>query len=120
MTYLQRQETKRDANSRKAWKLALVKRLYERGHDRSAILNLFRFIDWVLTLSEPSKRAFWEELRIYEEQRQMPYITSVEEIGYERGLQVGEETGGQKGQQALISFLLEQKLGHRLLRWTIG
>jgi Domain of unknown function (DUF4351) len=111
MTHLKTQETKRDVTSRQAWKLALVKRLYERGYDRSAILSLFRFIDWMLLLPEPSKQAFWEELKIYEEERQMPYITSVEEIGYERGLHVGEETGVQKERQALVFLLLEQKLG---------
>jgi hypothetical protein len=27
------------------------------------------------------KRAFWEELKVYEEECQMPYVTSVEETG---------------------------------------
>jgi hypothetical protein len=87
-----------------------VKRLYELGYSRSDVLNLFKFIDWAMILPEGLKRAFWEELRIYEEERQMPYVTSVEQIGYDRGLHVGEETGVEKGQRSLVSLLLEQKV----------
>ena len=68
---------------RKSWKLRLVKRLYELGYSRSEVLNLFRFVDWVMILPEGLKRTFWDELKTYEEERKMPYITSVEEIGYD-------------------------------------
>jgi Domain of unknown function (DUF4351) len=68
-------------------------------------------VDFMMQLPERSKQEFWAELRTYEEERQMPYITSVEEIGYERGLHVGEETGVEKGQRLLILFQLEQRLG---------
>jgi predicted transposase/invertase (TIGR01784 family) len=35
----------------------------------------------------PIPEADWPELRTYEEERQMPYITSVEQIGYDRGIE---------------------------------
>jgi hypothetical protein len=56
------------------------------------VLDLFRFIDWVLNLPESLKREFWQELRTFEEERRMPYITSVEEIGFERGIEQGEKS----------------------------
>jgi Domain of unknown function (DUF4351) len=37
----------------------------------------------------------------------MPYITSVEQIGYERGVKVGEE----RGERSLILRLLTRKVG---------
>jgi hypothetical protein len=111
MAHLKTQETKKDSARRKIWKFTLVKRLYELGYSRSDVLNLFKFIDWAMILPEGLKRAFWEELKIYEEERQMPYVTSVEQIGYDRGLHVGEETGVEKGQRSLVSLLLEQKVG---------
>jgi predicted transposase/invertase (TIGR01784 family) len=40
-----------------------------------------------MILSDEAKVAFWQELRTYEEERQMPYITSVEQIGYDRGIE---------------------------------
>ena len=91
MAHLKAQETKDNPKQRKQLKLILVKRLYERCYDRSAILNLFRFTDWLLILPEELKRSFWEELKVYEEEQRMPYITSVEEIGYDRGLEAGEK-----------------------------
>ena len=123
MTHLKAQETKRNIVNRKEWKLILVKRLYERGYDRSAILNLFKFIDWVLILTKEAKVSFWEELRIYEEERKMPYITSVEQIGYDRGFKLGEEKGEKRGEKrgekngayrqarSLILRLLTRKIG---------
>ena len=85
MSHLKTKEAKDSAIDRKAWKLRLVKRLYEVGYGRLEVLNLFRFLDWVMILPEGLKRTFWDELKTYEEGRKMPYITSVEEIGYERG-----------------------------------
>jgi ABC-type uncharacterized transport system ATPase component len=41
------------------------------------------------------------------EDYQMPYVTSVEQIGFDRGLHVGEAAG----QRSLVSLLLEQKFG---------
>jgi len=70
---------------RKQWKLYLVKMLYERGYSRQDILELFRFIDWLLVLPSSLERAFMKDLRQIEEGKQMPHITSVERIGIEQG-----------------------------------
>ena len=45
MTHLKTQETKQDKQSRKEWKLRLIRRLYEQGYNRENIVNLFRFIE---------------------------------------------------------------------------
>ena len=58
MTHLKAQATKRNPAARKQWKLALIKRLYERAYDRSAILNLFTFVDWIMMLPEIAKVEF--------------------------------------------------------------
>ena len=91
MTHLKAQETKRNPAARKQWKLALIKRLYERGYDRSAILSLFTFVDWIMILPTATKAEFWQELKIYEKERTMRYITSVEQIGYDRGVEAEAE-----------------------------
>ena len=52
-----------------------------------------------MILPEGLKRTFWDELKTYEEDRKMPYITSVEEIGYERG------------ERSLALLLLNHKFG---------
>ena len=74
------------------------------GYSRSEVLNLFRSVDWVMILPKGLKRTFWDDLKIYEEERKMPYITSVEEIGYERGLEQGE--------RSIVLRLLTRRLRH--------
>jgi flagellar biosynthesis/type III secretory pathway protein FliH len=64
-----------------------------------------------MILPEGLKRAFWEDLRVYEEERRMPYVTSVELMGYDRGVKEGRKEGRKEGQELLISRQLEQKVG---------
>jgi Domain of unknown function (DUF4351) len=114
MAHLKAQETKRDAQSRKEWKLWLVRRLYEGGYSRQDVVNLFKFIDWIIILPAALKQSFWSELRTYEEERRMPYITSVEEIGFERGLKEGEARGEARGQQEGKRSLVLRQLTRRI------
>ena len=116
MTHLKAQETRRNPELRKQWKLTLIKRLYERGYDRSAILGLFTFIDWLLILSNETKVSFWQELRAYEEYRQMPYITSVEQIGYDRG----EVAGQEKKAIAIAVNLMKQGISMEMIAQATG
>jgi uncharacterized protein Smg (DUF494 family) len=58
MAHLKTKETKRDAEARKEWKFRLTRRLYEQGYERQDILNLFRFLDWLMALPEGLKQAF--------------------------------------------------------------
>ena len=84
MVQLKMLETKKDKSTRKIWKMRLARRLYESGYNQDEILNLFRFLDWVLKLPKNLEAEFLQELTAYEERR-MPYVTSVERIGIEKG-----------------------------------
>jgi hypothetical protein len=92
MAHLKTKETRNDAVARKEWKFRLTRGLYERGYERQDIINLFRFIDWVLDLPENLKRSFRDELAEYERERQMPYVTSIERMGIEQGIEQGRDT----------------------------
>ena len=70
-------------------------------------MGLFTFVDWVMLLPEATKVEFWQELKIYEEERKIPYITSVEQIGYDRGVQVGKE----RQARSIVLRLLSGKFG---------
>lgn len=50
--HLKAQETANSESGRYRKKLTLAKSLYRRGYQRQDILELFRFIDWVLALPE--------------------------------------------------------------------
>lgn len=84
MAHLKTKETRNNAQSWKEWKFRLTRRLYEKGYERQDILNLFRFLDWMLELPEELKQLFQAELAQYEQERQMPYITSIEQMAQER------------------------------------
>jgi hypothetical protein len=85
LAHLKTLETRRNPEDRRASKLALVKSLYERGWDADQVRKLFRFIDWIMDLPDELKKSFWQDFHAYEEEKKMPFITSVERIGIEKG-----------------------------------
>ena len=115
MAHLKALETQADVTARKAAKWQLLRRLYEQGYARVDILNLFRFIDWVLGLPEEQEEALWQEIAEYEEAKHMPYVTSVERIGMRKGLEQGIQQGMEQGhRQGLLDGItlgLELKWG---------
>jgi hypothetical protein len=80
MAHLRTKATREDAQLRKEWKFRLTRRLYEQGYKRQDILNLFRFIDWMMELPDALKQEFRAELEQYEQEKQMPYVTSIEQL----------------------------------------
>jgi hypothetical protein len=88
-----------DAAARKAQKWRLTRRLYERWPEREDILELFRLIDWLIWLPREEAIEFRREVAEYEEQKRMPYITSIEEMGRQKGREQGLEQGRLEGRQ---------------------
>lgn len=88
--------------------MELVRQLYEPGYNQDHVLNLFRFLDWVLVLPKRLEAEFWTELKAYEEERKMPYITSVERIGFERGHDQGVKEEAQRSLERSRSLILRQ------------
>ena len=78
MAHLKAQDTREERQERKKWKLTLIRRLYSLGYSREDVINLFHFIDWVMSLPAELEQEFWQEIQLMEEERRMPYITSVE------------------------------------------
>jgi hypothetical protein len=116
MAHLKAQETRSDQEIRKYWKLYLTRRLYERGYQRQDILNLFRFINWLMALPQELDRSFWQEVQQYQRERQMPYVTSLEQMWLNQGIQQGIEQGIQQerlqGLRSAIELGLELKFGN--------
>ncbi len=83
MAHLKTKETQKDPQFRKEWKFQLTRRLYEQGFERQDIMELFLFVDWMMELPEGLKREFKVELEQYEQEKQMRYVSSIEEITIE-------------------------------------
>lgn len=98
MAHLKTKATHRNPESRLNWKLSLVRRLYERGYSRQDILELFRFIDWLMVLPEELKLSFKEIAKSYEEVGRMRFVSYLEELAIEEGIL-------RKGREDVIEIL---------------
>ncbi len=114
MAHIKARSVKEGAD-RKEWKLHLVRLLLDRGYDKKDILELFRFIDWLLVLPKDLEIAFRDDVIDLMEEKKMPYVTSIERLamkegaksalknhikkGVKRAASVGEKKGEKKGVQ---------------------
>lgn len=110
MAHLKTMATRQDEQQRYQWKLAVVKSLYRRGYERKDILELFRLIDWMMTLPEDLQQGFQTEILAYEEAEKMPFVAPFERIAEDRGLKKGLEQGLQdgilqRGREAVVDIL---------------
>jgi len=103
LAHLAALETSDNRVLRKAQKLALVRRLYEKEFNREQVLNLLAFLDWMLTLPFDLEQEFRRDLEQLEEEQGMKYVTSFERSGIEKGKQ--EEA------LSLVTRLLNRRLG---------
>ncbi|NET55386.1 MAG: transposase [Symploca sp. SIO2E6] len=101
------QIAKNDVGVGYANKLSLIKSLYERGYGREDIVQLFRLIDWFIALPKFEEDRLWQEIQTLEENKKMPYITSVERRGIEKGLQQGLQQGKQQDILQLLEIRFE-------------
>lgn len=102
MAHLKTKATHRNPESRLNWKLSLVRRLYERGYSRQDIIELFRFIDWLMVLPEELTLSFQEVAKSYEEAGRMRFVSYLEELAIEHGI---EEGILRKGREDVIEIL---------------
>jgi Domain of unknown function (DUF4351) len=103
--HLTAQSTKGKASQqrRRQRKYSLTTMLYERGWSEQEVIDLYRFIDWVLTLPPELEKAFRDDLETYEREKNMPYISAIEKMG--------EARGKVEGKVELIGLLLSQRVG---------
>jgi hypothetical protein len=91
LAHLKTRQTQGNPADRRAWKIRLVRGLYERGFSAKDVRELFRVIDWFMVLPPPLNAWFQKDIDKIQEEKQMPYITSIERLGHQRGLRTGIE-----------------------------
>jgi hypothetical protein len=111
MTHLKALETKRAPLQRYRWKLDIIKGLYDRGYSPLFVRELMRFIDWVMRLPVEMEPHFKADLRKFEEERKMQYVTSWERMGIEQGMEKGIELGRKDEAVAIALIQLRRKVG---------
>ena len=110
--HLAAQATKGKASQqrRRQRKYRLTTMLYDRGWSEQEIIDLYRFIDWVLTLPLELEAAFRDDLETYERGKNMPYISAIERMG--------EAKGKVEGKVELIGIMLAHRVGSISLETT--
>ena len=95
--HLRTLQTRNNQAQRHALKIKLIKGLYDRGLSANNIRQLFRLIDWLMELPEPWESSFWTEIKCFEEEKDMPFMTTPERIGRREGLAEGIRKGRAEG-----------------------
>jgi hypothetical protein len=66
---------------------------------------------WLLRLPEDLEKEFKEQLEIYEKEKSMPYVTSIERLGREEGRAEGRQEGRAEAARELLRETLEIRFG---------
>lgn len=115
LAQLKAHETRGDNAQRLAWRLRLIFSLYRRGFTREQIINLFRFMEWVMTLPPKLAQRLQQEVYDYEEHNKMPFLARFERVamqqGLEQGLEQGLGIGMEKGMRQLTLRQLASRIG---------
>ncbi|WP_293062224.1 MULTISPECIES: DUF4351 domain-containing protein [unclassified Moorena] len=72
-------------------------------------MKLFQCIDQMMALPEELELELNQELERYQEERQMPLISRVEERAMKRGLEQGLQEGLQQGFQETVVKILQNR-----------
>ena len=105
-------KTARNKNKRVNEKISLIKHLYKKGFSKQDIINLMRFIDWVIEIPQDLEPLFDKEMEIFEKEEKMYYITQMQRPSYEKG----QEEGEKKGIAKIISKLIAKKFDSQVRR----
>jgi hypothetical protein len=113
--HLRTRQTKGDPDARYQAKRALVHLLYRHDWSRRRILDLFVVLDWMMRLPEALELQLWQDIELIEGEMKMPYVTSIERLASERGLQQGKMEGRLEGklegEAAVLERLLTKRFG---------
>lgn len=106
LTHLAAQATRKSAPSRAQLKVQLTRRLYKHGFSRKQMIDLYRFIDWLLRLPDDLDTMVWQQIKDFEEEEQMTYISTAEKIGMQQGLLQGLQQGKLEGRKEAVSDIV--------------
>ena len=123
--HLATRATAHDPEARCRAKWQIVRELYRRDWDRQQTIDWFAVVDWMMRLPKDQELVFRQTLEAHEEEMTMRYVTSIERLareegvdqGLKQGLQQGMQQGMQQGQVRLLAHQLAQRFG-QLPAWA--
>jgi len=113
-------KTAGNKNIRVNEKISLIKHLYKKGFLKQDIINLMRFIDWVIEIPKELEPIFDKEMEKFEKEEKMYYITQMQRSSYEKGQEDGKKEGKKEGEKngiaKIISKLIAKKFDSQVRR----
>ncbi|MFN6325282.1 MAG: hypothetical protein ACK4WN_07130, partial [Aphanizomenon sp.] len=103
MAHLKTKATTSNLTAREQWKWSLVRALYQRGLTRFDIINLVKIIDKMMTLPLPLQTAFETKLDDYEQELNMPFLSTIEENAQAKGKEIGARKNCQENIIKILS-----------------
>jgi hypothetical protein len=97
VAHLMAQQTRGDDPARKDVKLRLLRNVQKRKMDAEDKRQWTRFLDWFLPLPKEVEKEVTQVLDAEKKENEMPYVTSWERMGYDRGIEEGFTNGEKKG-----------------------
>jgi tetrahydromethanopterin S-methyltransferase subunit G len=97
LAHLKTVATQGDYESRLEWKVRIIQGLYDMGVSEAEIGQLYHDFDWLLALPEPLAVRYHKTMVKFEEEREMPHVTTAERIGRKIGRDEGEVIGREAG-----------------------
>jgi hypothetical protein len=92
-----------DPEARYRAKWQLVRGLYDLGYNVEQVRQIFGLIDWMMHLRKDLEERFRVELSVLEDERNMPYVTSIERLA--------EARGEARGRASVVLALLAEVCG---------
>ena len=76
---------KKNAEEKYDIKITLIRMLYRKGYSKKQILELFKFIDWLILLPQNLENRLTDEIIKLEKEQKMTYVTHMERIAEKKG-----------------------------------
>ena len=115
LAHLLTRATRRDMRARFDAKWKLVQLLYRRGWERQEVIDLFHVLDWMMRLPAHLAQELWQNIEVLEEQEKMRYVSSIEQLGVEKGMQQGVQVG----ESRMLARMLVGRFGE-LPAWVLA
>ena len=97
MAHLKTKATQGLPQERLRWKRILARSLFEKGYSAEEIRRQFQLIDRMMALPKPIQRNFKTEMERYQEEKEMRFMSQIELMAMEDGIEEGKQRGKQEG-----------------------
>ena len=96
LAHLLTQQARHDVHQLYAAKWQLTRLLFQHGWRKERIIELFKVVNWMMVLPAPLQQRYWQAVIKLEKERKMEWITPLEQMFLDKGLQKGLEQGRQE------------------------